>query len=536
MKKRILSVITIILTVMLCVCAVGFSAGADENVTPTVSIDKFNLVFDDNVYLKYAVKFDGIDDSAINSSNIGMLYFTAPQSEYIEGNENYSSGVVGFTTISDQKYYTFEYRHITAKQMTDYIYSVAYIDVDGVRHYSAPAKYSVLEYVYSKLGKTGEASTNDDFKAMLESMLEYGANAQKYFNYNTERLANDDYYLIEVIGGTLEDGFTKGLYHTGETATLTAPETSGELVFAGWKNSANEDINSDTSIIINNIIANETYTAIYTRSLEFTSNGDGTCYVSGLGTSIETDLTIPKKSPYGDTVTGIGTNAFKNAIHITKVTLPDSLKNINYGAFYGCTNLTSITIPNSVTTIGSFAFYNCSGIIEIENGVSYVDKWVINCDTSVEYVVLRENTVGIANSAFDNCDNLYDITIPDSVTSIGNCAFECCTRLESITISNSVTFIGNGAFVCCDELVSIIIPDNLTVIENNTFNACRNLTSITIPNSVTSIGENAFSSCESLTDVYYTGTEEEWNSINISTYGNSSLLDATIHFNYIPEE
>ena len=44
----------------------------------------------------------------------------------------------------------------------------------------------------------------------------------------------------------------------------------------------------------------------------------------------------------------------------------------------------------------------------------------------------------------------------------------------------------------------------------------------------------AFSKCSSLEDVYYTGTEEEWNNINISHYGNGPLLYATIHFDYVP--
>ena len=177
MKKRFLSSLTVVFALILMVCTLSFTASAEAPIS--VSIDKFNLVFEDNVYLKYAVKFDGVEDNLINSNNIGILYFTAPQSEYTEGNENYSSSVVGHTTIDGQKYYTFEYRHITAKQMTDYIYSVAYIDIDGERYYSAPAKYSVLDYAYSKLGMTGTASTNANLKAMLKSMLNYGADAQR---------------------------------------------------------------------------------------------------------------------------------------------------------------------------------------------------------------------------------------------------------------------------------------------------------------------------------------------------------------------
>ena len=248
----------IALTLVLLVCAMTLSVSANESTTPSVSIDKFNLVFEDNVYLKYAVKFDGVEDEAIISDNIGMLYFSAPQTDYTEENATYTSGVVGFTTIGGTKYYTFEYRHISAKQMTDYVYSVAYIDVDGTRYYSAPNKFSVLEYAYAKLGKTGVASDNEKFIKLLNATLEQGAAAQEYFGYNVERLANDDYYLVEVIGGLLEDGFTKGLYNATETATLTAPEAESGFEFSGWKNSAGEVVSTDNPASLTAFAKNDT--------------------------------------------------------------------------------------------------------------------------------------------------------------------------------------------------------------------------------------------------------------------------------------
>ena len=131
-----------VLSVVLLTCALAFSTGAEERATPAVSIEKFNLVFEDNVYLKYAVKFNGVEESEITENNIGMLYFEAPSVAYVAGNEDFSSGVVGYTTIGGEKYYTFEYRHVSAKQMTDYVYSVAYIDIGGERYYSAPNKFS----------------------------------------------------------------------------------------------------------------------------------------------------------------------------------------------------------------------------------------------------------------------------------------------------------------------------------------------------------------------------------------------------------
>ena len=44
--------------------------------------------------------------------------------------------------------------------------------------------------------------------------------------------------------------------------------------------------------------------------LAFTSNGDGTCYVSGKGICTDTDIIIPSVSPDGDSVTSIGFSAF----------------------------------------------------------------------------------------------------------------------------------------------------------------------------------------------------------------------------------
>lgn len=56
--------------------------------------------------------------------------------------------------------------------------------------------------------------------------------------------------------------------------------------------------------------------------------------------------------------------------------------------------------------------------------------------------------------------------------------------------------------------------------------------SVIIENGVTSIGNWAFRDCSSLADVYYGGSEEEWNDISIGDY-NDELLNATIHYNAI---
>ena len=174
-------------------------------------------------------------------------------------------------------------------------------------------------------------------------------------------------------------------------------------------------------------------------------------------------------------------------IIMKEIILPNKLETIGNNAFMDCLNVKNITIPNSVTNIGESAFYNCS--------------------------------------------SLTNITIPNSVTSIGELAFLDCSSLTDITIPNSVTNIGESAFSACSSLTDITISNSVTSIREWTFSRCYDLTNITIPNSVTSIEEDAFYGCDSLTTVNYTGTEEEWNKISISS-GNSYLTNATINYNY----
>ena len=67
------------------------------------------------------------------------------------------------------------------------------------------------------------------------------------------------------------------------------------------------------------------------------------------------------------------------------------------------------------------------------------------------------------------------------------------------------------------------------MIKYQTFYDCNNLKTIVIPISVTSIDHYAFSGCTSLADVYYKGSENDWNNIDIGN-ANMELLNANIYY------
>lgn len=104
----------------------------------------------------------------------------------------------------------------------------------------------------------------------------------------------------------------------------------------------------------------------------------------------------------------------------------------------------------------------------------------------------------IADSAFEACTSITDISLPDTVQHIEKDAFKGCMSLAQIDLPIDLTQIGDQAFRDCRMLESITIPDAVTQIEARTFERCYVLDSVTLPASLQSIGDFAFKDCYEL--------------------------------------
>ena len=261
-------------------------------------------------------------------------------------------------------------------------------------------------------------------------------------------------------------------------------------------------------------------TLLYSEGLEFTSNGDGTCYLSGIGTCSDTSVSIPKTAPNGDEVTEIGTRAFCNNTSVTEVILPNTIKVIDYYAFLDCTSLQSVIIPIGLENIRYYAFEGCTALTEVEipSSVTSIGEGIFGSCHSLQNI-----KVSIRNEFYKSVDgNLYtkdgrtllnyalgktesEFVIPDIVEVIGSYSFCSSKFLKKITFSDNsqLKSIVRGAFAHCDSLESINFGSNsqLTIIDNFSFFNCDALEEIVVPSSVEYIGEQAFYGCNSLINV-----------------------------------
>ncbi len=150
--------------------------------------------------------------------------------------------------------------------------------------------------------------------------------------------------------------------------------------------------------------------------------------------------------------------------------------------------------------------------------VKSADKSLTNASVKERIIIEGEEYVvtSISWNAFNDCDSLTSIDIPDSVVNIGNGAFLGCPNLISIKIGGNnnkydsrdncnaiIEKATNTLMVGCKET---IIPNSVVKIGDRAFSKCIGLKDINIPESVTSIGNYAFSGCSSLEKVYFPET------------------------------
>lgn len=87
--------------------------------------------------------------------------------------------------------------------------------------------------------------------------------------------------------------------------------------------------------------------------------------------------------------------------------------------------------------------------------------------------------VGINDGAFNGCNKLTSVVMPNTVTTIGRYVFMECTVLKNITFSNTLESIGYESFVQCSQITSMDFPASLQEFWTDVFKDCSSMTSMT---------------------------------------------------------
>ena len=140
--------------------------------------------------------------------------------------------------------------------------------------------------------------------------------------------------------------------------------------------------------------------------------------------------------------------------------------------------------------------------------------------------------------------NFDTFTFGEDAAKVSTCYDEKITSVEipSEIEGKPVVKIDNRAFYGCVNIKTVVIPPTVEEIGDYAFSGCTALESVVLTPSVKIIEYNCFNKCESLTDIYFTGTEDEWNDIIVYYPSYDSSINtnqspwgsATIHLNYSP--
>ncbi len=274
-------------------------------------------------------------------------------------------------------------------------------------------------------------------------------------------------------------------------------------------------------------------------------------------------------------VTTIDIDAFKNS-DLTQITLNEGLQTIGSRAFMN-TKLSSVQIPSTVTKLGDTfngdsVFENCTNLQTLtfaeNSSLTIIGTSAFKNCAKLESVHIPKSVTTLGGSAFENCTSLNSLTFEtDSALSIiSSSCFKGCSELTSVVVPNTITYLNDHCFENCAKLTYFsfenldedtcqvdigqncfngtkleklglkdigtsyfVLPETLKVVEYG--GGISYISIFLMPESIESWIVNAEvtrlvaydSGCSTiLKNIYFKGTEEQWNAITSKIVNDST--------------
>lgn len=382
----------------------------------------------------------------------------------------------------------------------------------------------------------GESLTSGNWIAEVRAVnTKYASNCNNYASaYASQSFSTSPAYTLTLIaspeeGGTVNGG---GQYDYGDYTTIQATPNKG-YHFVRWE-WPNGDWAEGLDVGVN-VTEDVTITAVFKKDTPDepdnpdTPDASGTCgegvfwkydkkncvlTISGNGRMDDYDgYDMGECAPWSDLWNSV-----------TKLVLTDGITSIGDYAFtgWGLGNIAAVDIPSTVTRIGECAFVGMGG-------------------SNFERVYIPASVTEIGKSAFG-----YEVIFGEC-TNLG-CSDVTwgCYHLKEITVDpdnpayasrDGVLFNKDGKILIQYPLGkdadSYRIPEGTETIGKTAFANCGSLKQVTIPKSVKEIEQDAFLDFGNIKDIYYAGSESDWNAVKKagSVDDRDALKQAVIHYN-----
>lgn len=289
---------------------------------------------------------------------------------------------------------------------------------------------------------------------------------------------------------------------------------------------------------------------------------------------VPAELKIPVQIDDEYYVTEIEKGAFAGISNLRSVTVAGCIESIGADAFKDCVNLTTVRLGSKIEYIYSDAFKGCDAVTEVYFhdiqslcGISFANEFsnpaaraesiylgdepMGKCvelsperyyrdvtvrdyafsGSKIETLKFAENVVdvNIAPHAFDGCETLTEVILPDKLRVLRPQGLRSCKDIEynrydglnylgcqsnphlavlsvyetlpSHKTHPDAKVIAQGAFADDTEITEITMTEGVTVIATDAFKNCVNLKRVFLPSTVTAVG-SAFKGCKAIEEVH----------------------------------
>ena len=193
---------------------------------------------------------------------------------------------------------------------------------------------------------------------------------------------------------------------------------------------------------------------------------------------------------------------------------------------------------------------------------------VIYSEYDINVIRFEGDVTTIGEGAFEECTNIFNLSLPNSVNSIGDYAFYDCKNMECLTLGEGIRSCGAEAFEGCynlrslhvpsiyswchiafanrnanplyfaehllimgTKITSLNIPMGIEAINDYAFSYAVGIKNVTIPTTLKTIGKDAFEGCDNINEVHISSIKA-WCGIDFeSEWSNPLSLSRNLYLN-----